>query len=60
MNDTMIERLKSEENKRKKQIEIGNKMREMIDSGYSNREIGEALGLAESAVRSIRAKHFNK
>ena len=58
MNDTMVNRLMNEEEKRKKQIEIGKKMRSMIDAGKSNLEIAEALGLTESAVRSIRARHF--
>ena len=52
------EKLNSEENKRKKQIEIGKKMKALIDAGYSNKEIGEELGLQESAVRSIRARYF--
>ena len=55
---TISEKLNSEESKRKKQIEIGKKMKALIDAGYSNKEIGEELGLQESAVRSIRARYF--
>ena len=52
------ERLNSEENKRKRQIEIGKKIRALVDAGYSNKEIGEELGLQESVVRSIRADFY--
>ena len=42
------------ETKQKAQIEVGKRVRAMIDSGYSNKEVANKLGIAEATVRSIR------
>ena len=41
----------------KRQIEIGKKIRSMIEDGYSNAEISEKLGLSEIVIRRVRERH---
>ena len=56
--EIMDERGRTEEGKRKAQIEIGKKITAMINAGYSNNKIAKELGMSESSVRSIRKTHF--
>lgn len=58
--EMLKERLERGESKKKAQIEVGKKVRAMLDSGYSNVEVAEELGITESSVRLVREKYHNK
>lgn len=58
--EMLKERLERGESKKKAQIEVGKKVRAMLDSGYSNVEVAKELGITESSVRLVREKYHNK
>ena len=41
----------------KRQIEVGKKVRSMIETGHSNAEIAKELGMPESVIRTVRERH---
>ena len=49
-------RTENGENRKKAQIEIGRRVKSLVNSGKTNSEIAEELGISESSVRSIRRK----
>lgn len=48
------------ENKHKAQIRVGKKVKALLNSGYSNKEVADELGISEACIRTIREKHKNK
>lgn len=55
--EELKKRTEAGENRKKAQIEIGKRVRKLIESGKSNSEIADELGISESSVRSVRDKH---
>lgn len=41
----------------KRQIEIGKKVRSMIEAGHSDAEIAKELGLSEMVIRRVRERY---
>ena len=58
--EMLEERVAKGENKKKAQIEIGKKVKALLNSGYSNKEVADELGLSEAIVRKIREGHKKK
>lgn len=58
--EELKERLERGESRNKAQVEIGKKVKAMLESGYSNVEVANELGITESSVRLIREKYHNK
>ena len=48
------------ESKHKAQINVGKKVKALLNSGYSNKEVADELGISEACIRTIREKHKNK
>lgn len=48
------------ESKKKAQIEVGKKVKAMLNSGRSDKEIADELGLNEAIVKKIREGHKKK
>ena len=48
------------DSKRKAQIYVGKKVKAMLNSGRSDKEIADELGLDEAIVRKIREGHKKK
>lgn len=48
------------DSKHKAQIYVGKKVKALLNSGYSNEEVADKLGLSEAIVRKIREGHKKK
>lgn len=52
--EELKKRIEAGENRKKAQIEIGKRVKMLVNSGKSNSEIADELGITEASVRSIR------
>lgn len=54
--EELKERTERGEERKAAQIELGKRVKKLIDSGKTNSEVAKELGISESSVRSVRAR----